>query len=263
VNPINLEFFNLETIIHIGTILVIGLVATAILGIITRRIEKSLEKSSESEERQQRLNTLVQAGRSLGSLIILLVIILMVLNELQINILPILASAGVVGLALSLGAQTFIKDFFGGIVVLVENQFSVGDTIQVGAVTGTVEKITLRATFLRDLEGNRIAVPNGDIRTVSNLSTEWARAVVTLNVPLSADMDQVMEALASAAHEAGKDAGIANLLLSPPETQGWVDLTDTAVRVRLMAKTRPGRQWEVAQVLRRYALQRLHPNTST
>jgi small conductance mechanosensitive channel len=263
VNSFNLDFFDLETIIHIGTILVIGLVATGILGMIARRVEKSLSHSADSEERQQRLNTLLQAGRSLGSLIILLVIILMILNELQINILPILASAGVVGLALSLGAQTFIKDFFGGIVVLVENQFSVGDTIQVGAVTGTVERITLRATYLRDLEGNRIAVPNGDIRTVSNLSTEWARAVVTLNVPITADMDQVMEALSAAAQEAGQDPTISKNLLSPPETQGWVDLTDTAVRVRLMAKTRPGRQWEVAQVLRKYALHKLYPNTTT
>jgi small conductance mechanosensitive channel len=143
-------------------------------------------------------------------------------------------------------------------VVLVESQFTVGDTIRIGDLTGTVERITLRATYLRDLEGNRIAVPNGDIRTVSNLSAEWARAVVTLSVPITANMEQVTQALNQAAQEAGQDESIAGFLLASPEVQGWVDLTETAVRVRLLAKTKPGKQWEVAQALRRHAMQSLH-----
>jgi small conductance mechanosensitive channel len=161
-------------------------------------------------------------------------------------------------LALSLGAQTFIKDFFGGVVILVENQFTVGDVIKVGDLTGTVERITLRATYLRDAEGKRISIPNGDIRTVSNLSTEWARAVVTLSVPLDADMNHVMDALGKAALEAGQDPQIQDCLLAQPESVGWADITETAVRVQLSAKTKPGRQWDVAQVLRKYALLYLH-----
>lgn len=248
---------NIQTLIHILIITLLGILAVMLLRMITRRAEKRLDILIKSDERQKRLKTLLQAGRSLGNVLIILVASLMVLYELDINILPILASAGVAGLALSLGAQTFIKDFFGGVVVLVENQFTVGDTIRVGDLTGKVEQITLRATYLRDLEGNRIAIPNGDIRTVSNLSADWARAVVTLNVPIRADMEQVTQALQHAAEAAAADEPIASFLLSPPEAEGWVDLTETAVRVRLSAKTKPGKQWQVAQALRRHALQQL------
>lgn len=248
---------NVQTLIHILIIALLGTLAFMLLRMMTRRAEKRLDILIKSDERQKRLKTLLQAGRSLGNVLIILVASLMVLYELDINILPILASAGVAGLALSLGAQTFIKDFFGGVVVLVENQFTVGDTIRVGDLTGKVEQITLRATYLRDLEGNRIAIPNGDIRTVSNLSADWARAVVTLNVPIRADMEQVTQALQRAAEAAAADEPIASFLLSPPEAEGWVDLTETAVRVRLSAKTRPGKQWQVAQALRRHALQQL------
>lgn len=248
---------NVQTLIHILIIALLGTLAFMLLRMVTRRAEKRLDILIKSDERQKRLKTLLQAGRSLGNVLIILVASLMVLYELEINILPILASAGVAGLALSLGAQTFIKDFFGGVVVLVENQFTVGDTIRVGDLTGKVEQITLRATYLRDLEGNRIAIPNGDIRTVSNLSADWARAVVTLNVPIRADMEQVTQALQRAAEAAAADEPIASFLLSPPEAEGWVDLNETSVRVRLSAKTRPGKQWQVAQALRRHALQQL------
>jgi moderate conductance mechanosensitive channel len=252
---------NLMTVIHVSIIVFLGLLAYTLFGITSRRIEKNLNLLAEGSERKQRLKTLLQAGRYIGHVIILLVVILMALHELEINIFPILASAGVAGLALSLGAQTIIRDFIGGVILLVENQFKVGDTIRIGDQTGKVEQITLRATYLRDLEGNRIAVPNGDIRTVANLSKEWARAVVTLSVPLHVNMDQVMAALNQAVQEAGQDEQIASFLLASPTTQGWVDLTDTAVRVRLLAETKPGKQWEVAQVLRKYAIEKLRSVT--
>ncbi len=252
-NPINLQ-----AAWNIGAIVLLGLLVYIILGLVSRRIDKRISIRVRSEEQRKRLKTLLQAGRSVGHVIIMLVIILEILYEMKINIAPILASAGVAGLALSLGAQTFIKDFFGGVVILVENQFTVGDVIKIGDLTGTVERITLRATYLRDSEGKRISIPNGDIRTVSNLSTEWARAVVTLSVPLDADMNQVMDALGQAAQEAGQDKHIQDCLLALPEAVGWADITETAVRVQLAARTKPGRQWEVAQVLRKYALLRLH-----
>lgn len=252
----------LKSLIHIAIILSLSLLGYLALSVLSHRLERQVELRIAVDEQQKRLKTLLQAGRSFGTVVILLVMILMILYELQINILPILASAGVAGLALSLGAQTFIKDFFGGIVVLVENQFTVGDTIRVGEHTGTVERITLRATYLRDLEGNRIAIPNGDIRTVSNLSAEWARAVVTLSVPIAADIERVTQALHQAAETAGQDASIAPFLLAPPEAQGWVDLTETAVRVRLTARTKPGKQWQVAQALRKHALLTLQSNIS-
>ena len=252
-NPINLQ-----AVLNIGVIVLLGVLAILLLGLASRRIDKRISAHIRSEEQRKRLRTLLQAGRSVGHVIIMLVIILEILYEMKINIAPILASAGVAGLALSLGAQTFIKDFFGGVVVLVENQFTVGDVIKIGDLTGTVERITLRATYLRDAEGRRISIPNGDIRIVTNLSTEWARALVTLSVPLHTDMTQVMEALTQAAREAGQDNQIVDCLLAPPEAVGWTDITEYSVRVQLAARTKPGRQWEVAQVLRKYAMLKLY-----
>jgi moderate conductance mechanosensitive channel len=254
----SLSFLNLETLLHIGIILLLFVVIFSLINLASRRGEKLLERRVENLDRQNRLKTLLHLGRSIARVILVLVLGLMLLYELDLNVAPILASAGVAGLALSLGAQTILKDFYAGVVLLLENQYAVGDTIQVGDLTGSVERISLRATYLRNLDGHRIAIPNGDIRTVANLSAEWARAVVTLNVPVLADMEQVLLALRQAAENAAKDERIAAHLLAPPESQGWVDLTETAVRVRLMAKTRPGKQWEVAQVLRQHARQSLY-----
>jgi small-conductance mechanosensitive channel len=167
---------------RISIVLLIGLASILILQLSLRGIEKRLKESGAKGERLKRLTTLARAGRSIGQVLILLIIALMILHELGINITPILASAGLVGLAFSLGAQTVIKDFLGGIVILTENQFTIGDVIAVGQISGSVERITLRATYLRDGNGNLNLIPNGDIRTISNLTAQWAQAVITFNV---------------------------------------------------------------------------------
>ncbi|RPI32278.1 MAG: mechanosensitive ion channel family protein [Chloroflexota bacterium] len=241
-------------IIIILALMLTGLLAARLSG---SQVEHRLEGVVESTDRMKRLRTLVQAGVSITQLGIAIMALLMVLNQFDIDIAPVLASAGIAGLALSLGSQTFIKDFFGGVLILVENQFTVGDIIKVGEITGTVERITLRATYLRDIEGRRVSIPNGDIRTVSNLSTEWARAIVNLNVPRNADMEKALAALSAAAQRAKEDESVAPCLMESPEVQGWVDVTDSSILVRVMAKTVPGKQWEVAQALRRYALDAL------
>jgi moderate conductance mechanosensitive channel len=251
----------LASILRIAVILLLGFLATIALRLIMRRAELRLEKIIPAGDRRKRMYTILQAGRSIGYILISVIVLLELLHELDINIVPILASAGVAGVALSLGAQTFIRDFFGGLVILTENQFTVGDIIKVGEMTGTVERITLRATYLRDLEGRRIAIPNGDIRTVSNLSVDWARAVVTLSFPLDVDMLQVLEKLRAAAAAARADERITRYLKEEPEVQGWANLTDTSVQVRLMARTQPDMQWQVAQVLRQHALGKLYEGT--
>ena len=182
---------------------------------------------------------------------------LMVLHALAIDILPLLASLGVASLALSLGAQTLIKDMIGGLLILIEDQFAVGDVIRVGEVSGEVERITLRVTYLRDLEGRQHIVPNGDVRTVSNLTAEWARAVVDLDVGYEADMAAVMRALRAAAEQVAGDAALKADLLEAPQALGWVAFKDWAVQVRLQAKTAPGKQWGVMTALRQQALEAL------
>jgi small-conductance mechanosensitive channel len=204
------------------------------------------------------LKTLVHAGRSIGRVFILLVVLLMILHELGINITPVLASAGVVGLAFSLGAQTVIKDFLGGVIILTENQFTIGDIITVGQLTGTVERITLRATFLRDSEGKLNLIPNGDFRTVSNLTTQWAQVVVTFNLDYEVDMERAMQALEDAICLVQSDEEIASTILESPYALGWTGFTDWAVQMQIMGKTQPGKQWSVARALRRVGLESLH-----
>ena len=205
----------------------------------------------------KRLTTLVHAGRSIGRVLITLIILLMILHELGLNITPVLASAGVVGLAFSLGAQTVIKDFLGSIIILSENQFTIGDVITVGQLTGTVERITLRATYLRDSEGNLNLIPNGDIRTISNLTTQWAQVVVTFNVDYEADMERILQALEEAIHLVQSDEEIALAMLESPHALGWTGFTDWAVQTQIIAKTQPGKQWPVARALRKAALEQL------
>jgi moderate conductance mechanosensitive channel len=247
-------------VLRIGLIALLALLAGRGLRQVARQVEHRLEKTVPDPERLARLNTLIHVGRGVALVLVLVIAGAMVLHSLDINIAPLLAGAGVVGLALSLGAQTLIKDYIGGILILVENQFTTGDTIKVGSVTGSVERITLRATYLRDLEGALHIVPNGDIRLVSNLTTEWARAVVDLNVDYQADMSQVIRALEDAAQKAQADDAIKDDLLEPPEALGWIGFKDWAVQVRLMAKTRPGKQWGVMIALRRYAVEALQVN---
>jgi small-conductance mechanosensitive channel len=239
-------------------IVLIGLLVFAAsqgVRLAARHMKRRLEQTVKNTERLARLSTLVQAGHSATFVLILIVATLMVLYTLDINIVPLLAGASVAGLALSLGAQTLFKDYIGGILILVEDQFSVGDIVKVGDLVGSVERITLRATWLRDTEGKLVIVPNGDIRLVSNLTAAWAQAIVNLNVDYEADMHRVMRALESAAQKTQADETIRAALLEPPKALGWIGFNDWAVQVQLAAKTVPGKQWNVMIAMRKYAME--------
>ena len=242
---------------RVGIALLVGVGCVFILQMSLRGFEKRLTESAVGGERLKRMTTLVHAGRSIGYVLILLIVALMILHELGINITPILASAGVVGLAFSLGAQTVIKDFLGGIIILAENQFTIGDVITIGHLTGTVEHISLRATYLRDSEGKLNLIPNGDVRTISNLTTQWAQVVVTFNVDYEADMDRALQALEESIRLVQSDEKIASAIMETPYALGWTGFTDWAVQKQIIAKTRPGKQWIVARAVRKAALELL------
>ncbi len=193
---------------------------------------------------------MLSIGRSLALIVILAIAGLMILQILEINVTPLIAGAGIAGLALSLGAQTLIKDYIGGVIILLENQYNVGDTIMVGDQTGEVVRITLRATYLRDVEGKLRLIPNGDIRSLSNLTAGWSRAIVDFSIPYDADMQVVTQALEEAADKTHNDPDIVPDLLEKPQVVGWVGHQDWTIQVRLMAKTRPGCQFQVANALR-------------
>jgi small conductance mechanosensitive channel len=247
----------IAALLRLGLIGLLALLAGRGLRLAARQMERRLEKTHRDPERLARLKTLVHAGRSAAQVVSLGLAGLMMLHALNFDITPLLAGAGLAGLALSLGAQSLIKDFIGGSLILIEGQFAVGDVIKVGEIAGGVERISLRATYLRDLEGKLHLIPNGDIRTVSNLTAEWARAVVDLNVSYEADMAGVIRALERAAAQAAGDETVQADLLEPPQALGWIGFKDWAVQVRLTAKTRPGKQWDVMMALRRYAVEAL------
>jgi len=248
----------IATVLKIGLILLLTLAARWGVHFVFGQVEKQMESALSGATRLPRIRTLLRLARSTIQALVLILAGLMILQLVDINITPLLAGAGVVGLALSLGTQTLVKDFIGGLLILIENQFDVGDVIQVGDVSGTVERITLRATSLRDLEGRLYTVPNGDIRTISNHTIGWSRAVVEINLAYDSDIQEAVRILEEAGQQAREDPEIKDDLLEPPQASGWVGLKDWSVQVRLMAKTRPGRQWQIASRLRRYALDALH-----
>ena len=243
--------------LRLALIAVLVLIAQWGLKLAGRQADRRLEMAVADPERLDRLKTLSRVATSIVFALALIVGGLMALNVLGINIAPLLAGAGVAGLALSLGAQTLIKDFIGGVLILVENQFSVDDVVKVGDVSGGVERITLRAIYLRDVEGALHMVPNGDLRVVSNLTSTWARAVADVIVDYEADMGKVMRALEMAVERTQEDEIARAALLEKPQSFGWLGFKDWGVQVRLMAKVKPGQQWAVGRLLRRYILEAL------
>ena len=236
--------------LRIAIIVLGGLVAYRSLRVLTTRLEMLIAGVPPTDEGARRARTLARVIRSTALVTIVIVAGLMLLVELGLDITPLIAGAGVAGVALGLGAQTLIRDIIGGFLILAEDQFAVGDAIQVGNIAGSVEKMTLRATFLRDLEGTLHVVPNGEMRIVSNRTKDWSRAVVDLGVAYDEDIGRVVAALDKIGRELYQDEEFAPLILEEPMVTGVEALGDWAVTVRIMVKTRPGKQWSVARELR-------------
>ncbi len=241
---------------HGARILIIVLTALGLWWVLKqlfKRVEPALPSGAlaETDDQVQQARTLLRVGRDLLIVLVIGGAVLMVMSELGINVAPLLAGAGVAGLAIGLGAQTLVRDLIGGVFILMEDQFAIGDTIRVGQIAGNVERITLRATWLRDLEGRLHVIPNGEVRIVSNYSKEWSRAVVDVGVSYEDDLEAVMKALEEVGRQIAADPHFGPLLLEPPVVPGVVGLDDWAVTVRLMVKTLPGKHWEVGREMRR------------
>lgn len=243
------------------TIVVTLLVAAAMLWVVNWLASKAKERTLAAEmepDRRARIRTVISASKNTLRILILALAAMAILAGFGLDFGPILAAAGIAGLAVSLGAQTLIKDFIGGLIILLEDQYRVGDSISVNGVDGAVERITLRRTNLRTGDGALFVVPNGDIRTVGNNTRDWSRASVELNLAYDGDIPKAVAALSEAMTQAAEDPAIQPALLEPPEILGWNQTNDLGVRVRMQAKVKPGQQWAVARHLRRCALDALH-----
>ena len=235
-------------VIGIGSILLVRL-----LRVVADRILRLMVSGGAPAvtEREKRARTLASLLRAVGTTLVLIVAVMMALREIGLDITPLIAGAGVAGLAIGFGAQSLIKDIVAGFFIPLEDQFHVGDVIQAGGVSGQVERMTLRMTIVRDLQGTVHFIPNGEIKVASNLTKEWSRAVLEIGVGYEEDVDRVMAVLTEVGHSLADDETFGKLVLEPPQVLGVEALADSQVTIRMLAKTLPLKQWEVARELRR------------
>ncbi|MCI0417926.1 MAG: mechanosensitive ion channel family protein [Acidobacteria bacterium] len=233
------------------------LVGSALLIRVVRSIADRLLKFVQDDDplttnqREQRAVTLAGIFKSVSKIVIVLVAGLTILGTIGINTAPLIAGAGVAGLAISFGAQNLIRDFISGFFILLENQYRVGDVIRAAGVSGQVEDMNLRITVLRDLEGVAHFIPNGEIKVVSNLAKEWSRAVVNVGVAYKEDLDRVVSVLNRVGQELSRDPVFGPGILEPPQVLGVENFGDSQITLRIVTKTRPLKQWETARELRK------------
>jgi small conductance mechanosensitive channel len=200
--------------------------------------------------RVQRAKTMGDLLKSIITGLLIAIFGTMILSELGVNIAPIIASAGIIGIALGFGAQSLVKDFLSGIFMIFEDQYGVGDVVDLGEATGTIEAVSLRVTRLRDLNGTVWYVPNGEVLRVGNMSQNWSRAVVDIKVDYHEDLGRVKRVLGDVAHDLWNDDEFQGVVIEAPEVTG-VELFDPdGVTLRVLLKTQPMEQWAIARALR-------------
>ncbi|NJN88097.1 MAG: mechanosensitive ion channel family protein [Leptolyngbyaceae cyanobacterium SL_7_1] len=198
-----------------------------------------------------RFSTFARVGKSVVVLLVVGAAVISALYTIGVQVAPLLAGAGIIGLAVSFAAQSVIKDMINGFLILLEDQYGVGDVIVIDAVSGLVENMNLRITQLRNEEGRLITIPNSSITVVQNLSKEWSRVDLAVNVAYQADIDEALSVINQVAQDMSHDRPWKQLILEPPLLLGVDRLDHTGATVRLWIKTQPLKQWEVAREYRR------------
>ncbi|MBI1378252.1 MAG: mechanosensitive ion channel [Frankiales bacterium] len=217
---------------------------------IGRSPEEQVAYDATLERRKQRAHTLGSVLRSLTTAVVFAIVFVILLAELGYDIGPIIAGAGIAGIALGFGAQSLVSDFIAGMFMLFEDQYGVGDVIDIGGASGTVEAVTLRVTRLRDVNGTVWFVRNGELTRVGNKSQNWARTVLDVSVAYGEDISRVKEVLLEEANELRATADFEALILEEPEVWGIESLGSDGIDVRVVLKTAPLAQWAVARALR-------------
>lgn len=242
-------------------IVVVTLVLIRLLKALTRRLRSLGEtKGLPTGLRAQQIRTLSGVVYSTGVFALVFLALLQILPVLGINMGPLLASAGIAGLAIGFGAQALVHDVINGFFILMENQYEVGDTVRVGGITGTVERMTLRATLLRDDQGALSTIPNGKIDVVSNLTRDWAQVALHVSVAYQENSDKVISVLQEVGKDLGSDPDFSELLVSEPQVPGIERVSGTEVDYMILVKTRPGTQYAVTRELRRRIKERFEKN---
>jgi len=259
----------LSAVIGPAIILAVAFVLTRVVVWFAKRFERGYLEQDEDEAarvarlqgglvdhedvarsmRHKRALTMSTLLRGAAIAVIWIVAILLALESAGLPVTPLLAAAGIGGIAIGFGAQSLVKDVISGFFIIFERQFDIGDTVALAEVKGTVERIDLRTTVLRDMEGRRHVVPNGEIRVSTNYTHIFSRYTITLPVPYETDVDQAIN-IARVVAEEMKTGSYSKLITEPVNILGVDDYADSAVNVRLYLETLPGRQWEVGREYR-------------
>jgi small conductance mechanosensitive channel len=215
-----------------------------------RMREKSNRIELQTERARQRTRTLGTVLRSTTTAAIVTLATLIILAEIGVNLGPLIAGAGIAGVALGFGTQSLVKDFVSGIFMLLEDQYGVGDVVDLGDATGVVEDVSLRVTKIRDVDGTLWYIPNGEIRRVANLSQEWARTVMDIEVAYDTDLVEASDIIKRVADEVWQDHLNHATILEEPEIWGVEKFGDNSISIRLVLVVEPGEQWATAREIR-------------
>lgn len=236
----------------LAVILVLAFIFVRLLGIITNKVVALAEKNSNRGAlRAQQVKTVAGVIHSAGVFLIVFFAFMQVLDAFNFNIAPLLASAGIAGLAIGFGAQTLVKDVINGFFILAENQFEVGDTIKASGVSGSVEEITMRRTVLRDSDGTLHIVPNGSIQLVSNMTRDWSQVTLHVSVDYSENSDRIVSLLKEVTESFYNDSAFRQDVVAEPQVHGIERVRGMEVDYLVTVKVRPGKQYGVAREMRR------------
>jgi len=243
---------SVSNLLHLLGIIVGAILINRLLRLITRLIVKPASSQTRAAQtREQQTRTLAGVVYSGGSKVVWALALLMAAQEFGVNITPVAAIAGLASLAVGFGAQNLVRDVIAGFYIILEDQYSVGDTIQVVDTIGRVEHLTLRRTVVRDAQGALVTLSNGDIRTVGNLSRDWSQAFVDVALSPQVPQERALQALDTAATELRNDPSWSQALVDGPRILGLQCYDQSSSTVRLQVRTAPARHEDVSRELRR------------
>ncbi|MEX0748891.1 MAG: mechanosensitive ion channel family protein [Candidatus Saccharimonadales bacterium] len=254
-----MELDFLTTWINEHALAILFIIALAILtrrfgmvpleGFIRRAVKTS--RFQTEAQHKQREQTLLDVSAGVFSLLVWMIAIAAIISQLEIDLRPLLAAGGLVGIVIAFGAQKVMQDIFAGLYVIVENQYQIGDVVDLDGDVGTVEDISLRMAVLRDLDGTVHHVPHGTVQRSKNLSKEYARVNLDIGVDYSSDIKKVIEVVNRVGVELAQDEDWQKRIITPPQFLRINDFADSAIVIKIIGETKPLAQWEVAGELRK------------
>jgi small conductance mechanosensitive channel len=236
-------------IITAGAFILIKITRRVIIRAVRIAVVRDSMMSVEAEKKRE--DTLIRIFNGGLKIVIMVMAILMILQEIGIETGPILAGAGIVGLAFGFGGQYLIRDIISGLFIILENQYRIGDVISINNTGGLVEDISLRMTTLRDLDGTVHHIPHGEIKIVSNLSKQYARVNINIGIAYSSNLQQVIEVINKTGAELAEDPMFRDLIISPPKFLRIDSFADSSIIVKILGDTKPLKQWEISGEFRK------------